>query len=363
MNLRIPGPTPLPPEVVKAMQRPMINHRGAEFVALQKKIIAGLQQVFQTSNDLFILPASGTGGLEAALVNVISPGNRVLAAIAGAFGLRFAEIAEAFGARVERLIFTEGTAIDPERVAASLRAAPDTRVVLLTHNETSTGVINPVETLARVVHENSDALVLVDAVSSMGAAPLATDAWGLDVVVTGSQKALMSPPGAAVLSIGARAWRAYEHARAPRFYWDWQQWQRWAAQGQTPVTPPLEVYYALDAALDLIFAEGLPNVYARHERLAKMTREGTHELGFELFPDPRFASPAVTALRPPPGMEASRVIRRARDEFGVELAGGQGDLKGKIVRIGHMGYVREADVRQVLDALAQVLKQLQPAAA
>ena len=356
MNLRIPGPTPLPPEVVQAMQRPMINHRGVAFVGLQNKLIANLQQVFQTSNELFILPGSGSGGLEAAIVNVISPGDRVLACVAGSFGERFAQIATAFGAQVEKLIFPQGTAIDPDHVAARLRAVPDTRVVLITHSETSTGILHPVQAIAQTVHENSNALVLVDAVSSLGAAPLATDAWGLDVVVTGSQKALMSPPGAAILSIGERAWQAYAQARAPRFFWDWQQWKKWVAQGQTPFTPPLEIYYALDAALDLLLAEGLPNVYARHERLARFTRERVAAIGFQLFPDPRFASPTVTAVRPPDGVEASALIRRARDEFGVEFAGGQGELKGKLLRIGHLGYVHEPEIRQALDVLAQVLK-------
>ncbi len=363
MNLRIPGPTPLPPEVIKALQQPMINHRGVAFVGLQNRIIAGLQQVFGTSNDIFILPASGTGGLEAALVNVLSPGDHVLACVAGAFGERFAQIATAFGAQVERLMFPQGTAIDPDHLAARLRAVPETRVVLLTHSETSTGILHPIQTLAKAVHENSDALVLVDAVSSLGAAPISTDAWGLDVVVTGSQKALMCPPGAAILSVNERAWHAYENARAPRFYWDWKQWKKWMVQGQTPVTPPVNIYFALDAALGLIQAEGLPNVYARHERLAQLTRERSSAMGMELFPDPRFASPTVTALRPPAGVEASALIRRARDEFGVEFAGGQGELKGKLLRVGHLGYVHEPEIRQALDVLAQVLKLAQPVVA
>ena len=355
MNLRIPGPTPLPPQVSAALRRPMINHRSPAFAELQKKITAGLQDILETKNDILILPASGTGGLEAALVNILSPGDHVLACTAGAFGDRFAKMAAAFGAQVDKFSFPPGAAIDPERVAEKLCAAPDTRAVLLTHSETSTGVLHPVQELARVIHANSNALVLVDAVSSAGATRVATDAWGIDIVITGSQKALMSPPGAAIVTISERAWHAYENARAPRFYWDWKEWHKWAAKGQTPFTPPVAIYFALDAALDLIYAEGLPAVFARHEYLAERSRTRTHQLGFKLLPDPRYASPAVTALFPPAGVDASALIRRARDDMGVEFAGGQGDLSGKLIRIGHLGYVHEADIQQALDVLEQAL--------
>lgn len=355
MNLRIPGPTPLPPQVVAALQRPMMNHRSPAFADLQTRIVARLRDLFETANDILILPASGTGGLEAALVNVLSPGDRVLACVAGEFGARFAQMAKAFGAQVEQLAFPPGAAVDPAHVAEKLRAAPDTRAVLITHNETSTGVLHPLEPLAQAVHENSNALVIVDAVSSLGATRIATDAWGLDIVITGSQKALMSPPGAAILSISAHAWHAYEYARTPRFYWNWGDWKKWAAKGQTPVTPPLSIYFALDAALDLIRQEGPSNVYARHARLADWTRTQTQALGFTLFADPRYASPAVTALRPPAGTDANVLIRRVRDEENVELAGGQGELSGKIVRIGHLGYVHETDMQDALYALERAL--------
>ena len=355
MNLRIPGPTPLPPQVEAALRRPMINHRGAVFTDMQKRIIARLKLVFETSNDILIFPSSGTGGLEAALVNVISPGDRVLACTAGAFGERFAEIAAAFGAQVDKLKFPLGAAIDPARVAERLKAVPDTRAVLITHSETSTGVLHPIRELAKTVRENSDALVIVDAVSSLGATPVAMDAWGIDIVVTGSQKALMCPPGASFVAISKHAWHAYETARAPRFYWDWRSWEKWSEKGQTPVTPALPIYFALDAALDLILSEGLPTVYARHERLAELTRTGAQALGFELFPDPRYASPTVTALRPPAGVDAKRLIRYVRDHFDVEFAGGQGELDGKIIRIGHLGYVNEIDLQTALNALEQVM--------
>lgn len=354
MNLRIPGPTPLPSQVEAALRRPMINHRGAVFADMQQRIVERLQKVFETSNDILIFPASGTGGLEAALVNVLSPGDRVLACAAGAFGERFAQMAAAFGAHVDQVSFPSGGAIDPAVVAEKLRAAPDTRAVLVTHSETSTGVLHPVEAIARAVREHSDALVIVDAVSSFGATRLATDAWGIDIAITGSQKALMCPPGAAIVAISGHAWKAYETARAPRFYWDWKEWRKWVVKGETPFTPPLPVYFALDAALDLILGEGLPMVYARHARLAELTRTRAQSLGFELFPDPRYASPTVTALRPPVGVDAHRLIQQARDQS-VEFAGGQGELSGKIIRIGHLGYVHEADIQSALNTLERVL--------
>ncbi len=360
MNLRIPGPTPLPPEVIAALQRPMINHRGPVFADLQNRIVTRLRDIFETANDILILPGSGTGGLEAALVNILSPGDRVLACIAGEFGKRFAQMAAAFGAQVEELTFAPGAAIDPDRVAEKLRAMGDAHAVLITHNETSTGVLHPLEALARAVHGNSKAMVLVDAVSSLALTRVAADAWGLDVVVSGSQKALMSPPGAAILSISANAWRAHEHARCPRYFWDWSEWKKWVAKGQTPFTPPLSVYFALDAALDLIQKEGLPNVYARHARLAEWTRTQAQALGCTLFADPRHASPAVTALRPPAGVDANALIRRMRDEDHVEVAGGQGEFSGKIFRIGHLGYVHEPEMQETIRVLERALN-AQPA--
>lgn len=361
MDLRIPGPTPLPPQVTAALQRPMINHRGPVFANLQNGIIARLKEILGTGNDVILYPGSGTAGMEAALVNILSPGDRVLACSAGNFGDRFAKIAAAFGAQVDKLSFPLGAAIDPERVAEKLRSMQDVRAVLVTHSETSTGILHPVQAIAGAVHANSDALVVVDAVSSAGATPIAVDAWGLDVVCTGSQKALMSPPGMAILSISPRAWNAYKSARAPRFFWDWSEWNKWIAKGETPFTPPLSVYFALDAALDLIHDEGLPAIYARHERLAELTRTRTRAMGFELFPDPRYASPTVTALRPPAGVDAKELIRRCRDDLGVEFAGGQTELAGKIIRVGHLGYVHDADIEHALNVLAQVV--VQPATA
>lgn len=355
MNLRIPGPTPLHPKVAKALERPMINHRGPIFAGMQKSIIARLQRILETENEIIIYPSSGTGGLEASLANILSPGDRVLGCAAGAFGERYAQIAESFGAQVERLTFPMGTGIDPEVVKAKLQQAPGVRVVTLTHSETSTGVLHPIQAIAHAIHESSDALILVDAVSSAGSTRLATDAWGIDVVVTGTQKGLMSPPGCSILTVSARALRAHESARAPRFYWDWKEWRKWIAQGQTPITPALPIYYAMDAALDVILEEGPEAVWARHEKLAQLVRKTTAALGFDLAAEPRYASPVVTALRPPSGVKAGSLIARARDQYGAEFAGGQGEWTGKVLRIGHMGYAHEPEIQEALEALRQAL--------
>lgn len=355
MNLRIPGPTPLPPQVAAALRRPMMNHRGPGFADLQTSVVARLQQVLETKNDIVIYPSSGTGGMEAALANILSAGDRVLVCSAGMFGERFATMAAAFGARVEKLTAPMGAGIEPDALKEKLLAMPDVRAVLLTHSETSSGVLHPLQALARAVHDNSSALVVVDAISSVGAARLATDAWGCDVVITGSQKALMCPPGAAIVTISERAWAAYESARSPRYYWDWREWKKSMAHGQTPVTPPLPIYYALDAALDLMHSEGMNAIYARHERLADMLRRGARMFGYETAADSRYASPTVTTLRPPAGVEADTLLKCTRDELGVEFAGGLGEWKGKIVRVGHLGYVHEPDIQQSLSALQQAL--------
>jgi aspartate aminotransferase-like enzyme len=250
MNLRIPGPTPVPPAVLEASARQMIDHRGPEFAALLERVTARLKAIFLTEGDVLLLTASGTGGMEAAIVNTLSPGDEVLAITVGAFGDRFAEIAEAYGLTVHRLAFEWGTAVDPERVRQALEEHPGTKAVLVTHNESSTGVTNDVQAVAALAREH-DALTLVDSVSGAGALELPVDAWGLDVVVTASQKAWMAQPGLAMVTVSARAWDAYQRAKLPRFYWDFGQALRYLKRGQTPATPAVSVLYALDASLEL----------------------------------------------------------------------------------------------------------------
>ena len=354
MNLRIPGPTPCPPEVLAAMSVPMVDHRGPEVAALIRRVTPRLQAAFNTANDVLIVTTSGTGGLECAVVNSLSPGDHVLSVSIGNFGERFAQIAATYGARVTRLGFANGEAADPERVREALAANPDVRAVLVTHNETSTGVTNPLEAIAAAVRP-SGALLLVDAVSSLSSIPVQVDAWGLDVVVSGSQKGWMLPPGLAFLSLSERAWEAYARSTMPRFYFDLGKYRESTAKGQTPWTPALSLYFALEVALDLLEREGWENVYARHQRCGELTRAGVKRLGLELLADERFASNTVTAVKAPEGLDVSRLRKLLREEHGVVIGGGQGELTGKIFRIGHLGLVTEDDVAVTLQALEQAL--------
>lgn len=341
------------------MARPMINHRGPEFKALLAEIIAGLRPIFGTAGDIFLFPASGTGGMEAAVVNTLSPGDRVLAVSTGYFGDRFARIAADFGADVVPLNFPWGQAADPEVVRSHLRADPQIKAVLLTHNETSTGVTNDVRAVAAVVQEvrqgRDSPLIIVDAISSFAALPLPADELGLDVVVACSQKALMLPPGLALLSVSPRAWEAHSRARMPRHYWDFTAAKRSLEKGQTPYTPAISLLYGLVESLRLIHEEGLEAVYARHRRIGAMTREGIRNLGLSLFADPDHASDTVTAVRVPEETDGKLLVSRLRQEHNVVVAGGQGHLEGKIFRIGHLGWVQEADITAVLQALSHVI--------
>ena len=354
MNLRIPGPTPVPPRVLEASARPMINHRGREFVSILERVTKRLKEFFLTQNDLFILTTSGTGAMETTVVNTLSPGDRVLVISIGAFGDRFANIAEAYGAVVSRLDYEWGKAADPEDVRRALAADPTIKAVLVTHNETSTGVTNPLEDIAKVVRE-FDKLLLVDAVSSLSAIPVRTDDWGLDFVATGSQKGWMVPPALAMVSVSPRAWEAHAQAKMPRYYFDITAAKNYLERGQTPWTPAVSVFFGLDLALEMMAQEGLENIFARHRRLGQFTRDGVKALGLQLFADERFASDTVTAVKVPEGVDGKTLNRLCEDEYDLIIAGGQAKLAGKIFRIGHLGFVSEEDVKAALDVLAKAL--------
>ena len=355
MQLRIPGPTPCPQEVLQAMSRQMINHRGKAFDDMINRITPNLKDLFQTKNDLFILTGSGTGGMEAAIVNMLSPGDKVLAVSNGVFGDRFADIAETYGAEVTRLKFEWGKSVDPDAVRNALKTDSKIKAVLVTQNETSTGVTNDLEAVSAAINE-FDKLVLVDAISGLGCIDLKTDAWKCDVVVTGSQKGWMVPPGLAMVSVSERAWKAHAQAKIPRYYWDFTKAKNYLEKGQTPWTPCVSVFFALDVSLDMMLKEGLTNVFARHARLADMTRKGVKTLGLTLFAaDEKCASNTVTAVNALPNMNVSKLQQILRDEYKVVLAGGQTSLSGKIFRIGHLGWVTESDIKETLDALSRAL--------
>jgi len=357
VSLRIPGPTPCPEDVLQAMSKQMINHRGKEFGALIHQVTSRLKELFQTKGDVLILTSSGTGAMEAAIVNSLSPGDKVLSLSNGVFGDRFATIAERFGAEVTPLTFEWGRAVDPEAAKRALESAPGIKAVLVTHNETSTGVTNDLAAIGKVVKQY-DKLLLVDAISSLGCIDLQVDAWGCDVVVTGSQKGWMVPPGLAFVSVSQRGWQAHAEAKMPRYYWDFSTAKNFLGKGQTPWTPAVSVFYALEVALEMMVEEGLPNIFARHARLGQRTREGVRSLGLSLFADEACASNTVTAIKSPDGIDSKRLVDTVREEHGIVLAGGQASLAGKIFRIGHLGFVTEADVDDVITQLRLALPKL-----
>jgi aspartate aminotransferase-like enzyme len=332
----------------------MINHRGPEFASMLGRVVDGMRPFVGTTADILVLSCAGTGGLEAAVVNTLSPGDRILAVPMGVFGDRFAKIAAAYGADVLRLDVEWGRAADADGIRAALRHEPDVRAVLITHNETSTGVQNALPELAAAVHEAApEALLLVDSVSALGAVPFRMDAWGVDVVVTGSQKAWMAAPGLAMLSLSERAWAANATARMPRFYLDAARHRESAASGQTPWTPALAVLYQVDEGVRLMNAEGPEAVFLRHEVCAAATRAGLAALGFDLFADPDHASRTVTCARVPDGLDWKAFNGEVKRR-GVVLAGGQGKLAGHVFRVGHLGSVVLDDVLGVISVLEEV---------
>lgn len=355
-NLRIPGPTALPPAVREAGGRQMVNHRGDEFKALTKRVEASMKPFFGTEHDVILLTCAGTGGLEAAVVNTLSPGDAVLAVTMGAFGDRFAKIAEVYGAAVTRHEVDWGKAPEADAVRAAAAAIPSLKAVLLTHNETSTGVTSDIAALSAAVRDVApEALVLVDGISALGAVPFLMDAWGCDLVVTGSQKAWMSAPGMAFAAVGPRAWAAAETARMPRFYLDLRRHRESQANGESPWTPAVAVMYQVDEGIRLMQAEG-EGVYARHAACAAMTRAALRALGFELLAEDAVASKTVTAAWIPDGLDW-KSFNAGLKRRGLVLAGGQGKLKGRIFRLGHLGSVTADDIIAAISVLeAQALE-------
>jgi len=355
-NLRIPGPTPLPSEVLQAMTKQMINHRGEEFGQILNKVTANLQQLFQTKGDVFVLTGSGTGGLEAVIVNTLSPGDKVLSVSIGVFGERFATIAQRFGAEIIPLRFEWGEAADADAVRQALQAEPKIKAVLATHNETSTGVTNDLASISSVVKE-FDKLLLVDAISSLGSINLPVDDWHCDVVITGSQKGWMVPPGLAMVSVSQEAWQAHSKATMPRFYWDFAQARNYLERRQTPWTPAVSIVYALSVSLEMMLSEGLANIITRHARVGKAARDGVRSLGLSLFAKEDYASNTVTAIAASDGLDTKKMLKILREEHQIVLAGGQQKLDGKIFRIGHLGWVTEDDIEMVISALKVALPQ------
>lgn len=356
-NLRIPGPTPVPAEILKAMTQPLINHRGPEFAAILRRVTARLQYFFQTNSPVLTFAASGTGGQEAAVANLFSPGDHVVAITIGSFGNRLATIAERYGLQVTRIEFPWGEAADPVTVEARLKSLAPYRAVLMTHNETSTGVMNDLETLAALIRRlNPDALTVVDAVSSLGCVPLEMDAWGIDVVFTSSQKGWMTPPGLMMIAASTRAWETNKTAKLPRFYFDWELARKYLEKWEHPTTPPVSLFYALDLALEKMLEEGREAIFERHQRIGDYVRWRAKEMGLRLLADHQNASNTITAVLTPEGVDAKALLKVLREEDHVVFAGGQQHLEGKIFRVGHLGFFEEVDLVEAMDAMEMRLR-------
>ncbi|MHB1464740.1 MAG: pyridoxal-phosphate-dependent aminotransferase family protein [Thermoleophilia bacterium] len=357
--LMTPGPTQVPPQVLSAMARPIIHHRTGEYSELFARVNENLKYVYQTENDVLSFASSGTGAMESAVINLCSPGDRVLVAACGKFGERWRDLAAAYGLDAEYHEYEYGQPVDPDDIARSLEADPHIKVVFVTHSETSTGVVNDMQAIGAAV-EDHDAVLVTDSISGMGSAEIRTDAWQVDVVVAGSQKALMIPPGLAFVSVSDKAWALAEKARLPRFYFDWLKARKGLRQAQptTAFTPAVSLMVGLDAALGLIREEGLENLFRRHIVMGRACRAAIKGMGLELFSPDDDSSSSVTAVRLPEGIEDGRLRSLTRDRFGVQFAGGQGPVKGKIIRIGHCGYYNYTDIIVAIAALELALKEL-----
>jgi aspartate aminotransferase-like enzyme len=357
-NLRIPGPTTVPPVILAEMARPMINHRGPEFAAIMRRVTARLQYFFQTSSPVLTYPASGTGGQESTIANLFSPGDHVVVITIGSFGNRLAKIADAYGLQVSRLEFPWGQAADPDIVETRLRTLKPFDGVLMTHNETSTGVMNDVQTLTGLVRQFApDTLIAVDAVSSMGCVPLEMDPWDIDVVFTGSQKGWMTPPGLMMIAASPRAMEASKTAKLPRFYFDWASSLKKLEIGQHPTTPPISIFYALDLALEMMLAEGREAIFARHQRIGDYVRNRARAMGLKLLADHGNASNTVTAVLTPEGINTKALLKILREQDRIVLGGGQEHLDGKIFRVGHLGFFEEAELVEAMDAVEKRLRE------
>ncbi|MBA2264982.1 MAG: alanine--glyoxylate aminotransferase family protein [Chloroflexi bacterium] len=348
-NLRTPGPTPIPAAVRDAQAQQMVDHRGPEFADLLRETSAGLAELIGTTGEILLLTGSGSGALEAAVVNTLSPGDRVLVVTIGSFGDRFAQIATAFGADVNRFEVEWGAAADPAALRDHLASHQPYRAVLITHNETSTGVANPLRELAAVVRQASgDPLLVVDGISGLGAMPFEMDGWGVDLVVSASQKAWMASPGIAIAAVGERARAAGERASMPRFYWDFAEARTWAEKGQTPWTPAISVLYGLRVGVQRLREEGRGRTWARHEAIATGVVAGIESLGLRPVAPTAHRSGTVTAAWLPDGLEWGPFNAAMRGK-GLIVAGGQGKWTGKILRFGHMG---DVGIDEMAEALA-----------
>ena len=359
LTLMIPGPTPVPETVLKAMGRHPIGHRSGDFQAIVRRTTEQLKWLHQTTSDVLVITGSGTAAMEAGIINTLSRGEKVLCGDNGKFGERWVKVARAYGLDVEVIKAEWGQPLDPEAFRSALEAdsAKAIKAVILTHSETSTGVINDLESIARHVKAHGTALTLADCVTSLGATNVPMDEWGLDVVASGAQKGYMLPPGLSFVAMSARAWEAYERSDLPKFYLDLGPYRKTAAKDSNPFTPAVNLYFGLEAALDMMQKEGLDAIFARHARHRAAAQAGMKAMGLPLFADEGCGSPAITAVAPE-GIDAEQLRKAVKEKFDILLAGGQDHLKGQVFRIGHLGYVCDRDVLTAVAAIESTLQSL-----
>lgn len=358
--LMIPGPTPVPESVLLAMAKHPIGHRSGEFSDILRDVFADLKWLFQTKNDVFIYAASGTGAMEAALANLVNQGDKILSLVIGNFGARWAKIAQSRGAVVEKLEVELGEVITPELLKAKFAAdtKKEIKLVTLTHSETSTGAKNDIKTLCKMISDHG-AISVVDGVTSVGCMDVKMDEWGIDVLISGSQKGFMMPPGLAFLAASPKAWAVYEKCQYPSFYFDWKAHKNACLEETTPWTPAVNLIFALHEALKIMKKEGLEKIYARHQKLALGLRQAVKALGLELFvKDDENASYAITSIYPPKGVSVPDVRKMFKNDFDIVVANGQNALKDKIFRMGTLGFVSERDLITAVGSLEAVLLKL-----
>lgn len=355
--LLAPGPTPLFPDAVLEMSKPIIHHRAPEFAAILAQVREGLKYLFQTKNDVLILCSSGTGGMEGTVCNLFSPGDKALVVRGGKFGERWADLCRVYGLETINIDVEWGEAVDPHLIAGALKKSPDITGVFVQASESSTGARHDVQALGEIIRPYDNTILVVDAISALGVFPILTDEWGLDVVVAGSQKALMLPPGLAMVTLSEKAWRLAETSTCPKYYFDFRKERKALAQNQNAYTPAVSLIIGLKEVLENIKGEGLEKVLAHHARLARITRTAMEALGLELYAKDS-PSDALTAVKVPPGIDGAAIPKMMREQYGITIAGGQDRAKGKIFRIAHLGYVDIFDIISGIAALEMVLKKL-----
>jgi len=354
--LLTPGPTPIPPRVLETMARPIIHHRTPEFQKIIQEVEEDLKYVYQTKNEVLIFAASGTGAMEGSVVNLLSPGDKALVVRGGKFGERFGEICKAYGIEFAALDVEWGRAVDPNKIDEILKKDKKIKAVYTTLCETSTGVSTDIEAVGKVL-KNYEAVLVVDAISALAAIPIKTDEWGADIVVSGSQKGLMIPPGLAFVSVSPKAWAMAEKSTLPKYYFDFKAYKKALGKTDTPFTPAVNLMIALREALKIIKEEGLDVIFERHKKMAFAVRSAVKAMGLELF-SPDAYSDGVTAVKVPAGIDGEKLVKTMRDKYGVGIAGGQDELKGKIFRIATMGYITTSDLIVCLAILETVLSQM-----